>query len=1221
MNTKFGLQVKKMLRLFEKIPTNMVIRQFASITLCFMVISACFASLGQPNAVALTKANPEIYTKGQANAVVLTGTNTETYATKQSLTSGPDVTEWASGATATSEQAQAPAIHATGPYNPENLGTCDDFSSADSWAPVASSNQDILTLTYDTPVYATSFTIYGDQGMNWYRMWLKNSDTKEQILVFEGDDENCISTHTLAGNFWADTVILETHGWGWCATDAVQLCGNLLPTPGVAILCMDDLGWDNAPGAAISVVQANIDGNVDLCLNVIPDQITESAILAGNLTQWNTTQQGLIEIGQHGWQHDDEYMSTLDYGNQTTLVQNGLNALSAIGIHPKSFTPPSGYQNADTLLVLGNLSFHTDLDCYVGLASTPNILVLKQCACLFCDVYGAEGPACNFKSTNVLMADMDTAINSYGYALVAFHVQDFTDANENLNTAKLTKYTQVLGNLTDSGKYQFMTPEEYYQLLNTPTVTIDQAAGQADPTNTSPIDFTVVFSVPVSDFDTGDVTLDGTAGATTGEVTGSGTTYNVAVSGMTSWGTVIASIDAGVAHSEAGNPNAASTSTDNTVTYDNIAPTVTTDPASAVTPTSATLNGNLTSRGTASSVDVSFKWGLTESYGNETEPLPKTGIGTFSAPLSSLTPDTTYHFRAKAVYDGTTTIYGDDVTFKTGICQWASGAIATSEQPNALASYATGAPNAPNIGNCGDDWQPGYSWAPVSYSEQAILTLTYDTPVYATSFTIYGDLGINWYRMWLKNSATEEQSLVFEGDDENCISTHTFDGNFLADTVILQKNTFGWCATDAVELCGTLAYTPPEVTTDPASAITTNSATLNGNVTSLGTATSVDVSFKWGLTDSYGNETDPQTVAAGSFSANLDSLVPDTTYHYKAKAIGNGTAYGNDMTFTTGTAPPEVTTDPASAITTNSATLNGNVTSLGTATSVDVSFEWGLTQSYGNETTPQTVETGPFNANLDSLIPDTTYHYKAKAVGNGTVYGQDMTFTTGTTPPEVTTDPASDVTTNSATLNGNLTSLGTATSVDVSFEWGLTQSYGNETTAQALEAIGLFSANLDSLAPGTTYHYKAKAVGNGTAYGQDMTFNTAQNLYQIKGVTGEVNCAILPAASVDLYSGAALVGNTTSDSNGNYTLTAPQSGTYQVVISKSGFRGNSTQGISITGTGEYTLDFTGETGLVPNAPDMSYALACINHWIVPKPPCDLTMSKVLEVINAWIIPN
>ena len=108
-----------------------------------------------------------------------------------------------------------------------------------------------------------------------------------------------------------------------------------------------------------------------------------------------------------------------------------------------------------------------------------------------------------------------------------------------------------------------------------PSVTINQGATQCDPTNGSSINFTVLFSEVVADFAIGDVTLGGTAGATTAAVTGSGTTYNVAVSGMTSSGTVIVSVGSGKAHDAAGDPNTASTSTDNIVIYDITAPTVT----------------------------------------------------------------------------------------------------------------------------------------------------------------------------------------------------------------------------------------------------------------------------------------------------------------------------------------------------------------------------------------------------------------------------------------------------------------------------------------------------------------------------------------------------------------------------------------------------------------------------------------------------------------------
>src|SRR5436190_4878492 len=107
------------------------------------------------------------------------------------------------------------------------------------------------------------------------------------------------------------------------------------------------------------------------------------------------------------------------------------------------------------------------------------------------------------------------------------------------------------------------------------SVTINQAAGQADPTSSSPINFTAVFSKPVSGFTGAGVTLSGTAGGTkTATVSGGPSTYNVAVSGMSSSGTVLASIPAGVASDAAGNLNTASTSTDNSVTFAPVSPTV-----------------------------------------------------------------------------------------------------------------------------------------------------------------------------------------------------------------------------------------------------------------------------------------------------------------------------------------------------------------------------------------------------------------------------------------------------------------------------------------------------------------------------------------------------------------------------------------------------------------------------------------------------------------------
>jgi hypothetical protein len=123
-----------------------------------------------------------------------------------------------------------------------------------------------------------------------------------------------------------------------------------------------------------------------------------------------------------------------------------------------------------------------------------------------------------------------------------------------------------------------------------PTVTIDQAAGQADPTPGATIQFTATFSAPVTGFNEADVLLSGSAGSVSAEVTGGPSVYTVSVSGMSSPGLVVASIPANAANNAASEPSLASTSTDNQVTWyiDTTPPTVTIDAAAAqADPTSA----------------------------------------------------------------------------------------------------------------------------------------------------------------------------------------------------------------------------------------------------------------------------------------------------------------------------------------------------------------------------------------------------------------------------------------------------------------------------------------------------------------------------------------------------------------------------------------------------------------------------------------------------------
>lgn len=102
-----------------------------------------------------------------------------------------------------------------------------------------------------------------------------------------------------------------------------------------------------------------------------------------------------------------------------------------------------------------------------------------------------------------------------------------------------------------------------------PTVVIDQAATQADPTSGDTVAFDVTFSEPVAGFDADDVALSGTAGATSVTVVNSGddTAYRVDVTGMTQAGTIIAQVVESAATNDAGSSSLASTSTDNEVTF------------------------------------------------------------------------------------------------------------------------------------------------------------------------------------------------------------------------------------------------------------------------------------------------------------------------------------------------------------------------------------------------------------------------------------------------------------------------------------------------------------------------------------------------------------------------------------------------------------------------------------------------------------------------------
>lgn len=122
-----------------------------------------------------------------------------------------------------------------------------------------------------------------------------------------------------------------------------------------------------------------------------------------------------------------------------------------------------------------------------------------------------------------------------------------------------------------------------------PTVIVEQAPAQADPTNVLPIRFSVIFSEEVHDFDETDVAFGGAAPVTVFDVSGTGASYTISVSAVGSDGAIAPRVPAGGATDVAGNLNLASTSADNSITVDRTRPTVTVNQASDQTdPTSVT---------------------------------------------------------------------------------------------------------------------------------------------------------------------------------------------------------------------------------------------------------------------------------------------------------------------------------------------------------------------------------------------------------------------------------------------------------------------------------------------------------------------------------------------------------------------------------------------------------------------------------------------------------
>ncbi|WP_440991677.1 malectin domain-containing carbohydrate-binding protein [Haloarchaeobius baliensis] len=334
-----------------------------------------------------------------------------------------------------------------------------------------------------------------------------------------------------------------------------------------------------------------------------------------------------------------------------------------------------------------------------------------------------------------------------------------------------------------------------------------------------------------------------------------------------------------------------------------------------------------------------------------------------------------------------------------------------------------------------------------------------------------------------------------------------------------QSDEGEWIAGD-VQTLTTDATGGYGVQTGTASNVTTQGADLSGTL-SLGDKSEATPYVRFwvqGQPEETYWYTGSPTTESGEFTFDV-TLSPSTTYEWQALSQSGDGQWdaGEVSSFTTPTGEFfGATTHPATDVGVESATLNGELLNLGDNDNATVYFtywEQGAKDSTLTWWTGSVQETtGNFSATV-GVDPNTTYEYRAFAQSDEGEWkaGPVTTFTTQDGAVfGVETDPATNVGSSSATLNGNLTGLGDHDNATVYFQYWVTGQQSSTLTwwtGSTQTAPGPYSATVD-LQSNTSYSVQAYVQsGDGVWKAGDVeTFTT--------GTEGELSVETLPATNV-----------------------------------------------------------------------------------------------------------
>lgn len=480
----------------------------------------------------------------------------------------------------------------------------------------------------------------------------------------------------------------------------------------------------------------------------------------------------------------------------------------------------------------------------------------------------------------------------------------------------------------------------------------------------------------------------------------------------------------------------------------------------------------------SSDTTLRIEYGTTTAFGQVLNVSGTFARGTQRSPavtLRGLTPATTYFVRFVATNSEGTATSGS-VTFTTNAAPVVTTLPASSITD--MTAVLNGTVNPGGTGQVNVVFEYGTTtayeglgtWTAAPFQVTGSTTTSVSAPA-------SGLLPLTTYHYRTRASYSFNPSIVFYGED--------------------QTFTTG------------VPNTPPTIGTTFTGGITATTAVMSCANVRAGSSQAA-VLWEYGTTPTLGISVvgNPPTLPVTSqtnISTHLTGLIPATQYHYRCTVTnGQGSVSSTLGTFTT-LAAPVVTTLPATSVSDLGAVLNGHI-DLKAYTFYDGTyrFEYGLTNSYGSQSTSLTLNTTDggltysASSTISGLLPSTNYHARLVMVddANMVFLGPDVTFTTA--PPAtapVVSIPSSAVSgpaPTAVTLNCQV-AVGSSAATLVC-DYGPTASYGSQVTSTSIlapstNAIG--SVVLTGLSASTTYHYRFTATnGEGTQSTTNRSFTT-----------------------------------------------------------------------------------------------------------------------------------